>query len=246
MSMNISQEIQKIADKIKTNVEKELNQAFKMFQVVDAECIKSEKEPQSKSYEMKVKTDDDQGQLRLRTTQKDPSSDWITDIEQFLLPRGPFENLLTIFDPSRTGFNSIQNLADCIHKDVEKELNRTFNTFDVMDYHPILTDPKHTSYYMKVKTDDNGHVRVKTIKKTPDSDWETHVEEYDRGQRKLGGQQQQQSLEGKKKESMEGKTGASQSQKQKSSGMEVEEGRTRGSQSQKQQSSGMEVEHPSS
>ena len=224
MSSNFNEEIQKIADKIRGDVEKELNQAFKKFQVTNAESIKDEKEPEKTSYNLNVKTDDDQGQLKLRTSRRDPFSDWETDIEQFFRPRSPFENLLTSFDPFRTGFGSIQSLADRIQSDVEKELNRSFNTFDVMDYHPILTDPKHTSYYMKVKTDDNGHVRVKTIKKTPDSDWETHVEEYDRGQRKLEGQkqQQQQSLEGRKKESTQGRIESSQSQKQQSTGMEVE------------------------
>jgi len=51
-----------------------------------------------------------------------------------------------------------------------------------MEHHPILTDPEHTSYDMRVKTDDIRHVRLKTMKKEPNCDWQTHVEEYFKGQ----------------------------------------------------------------
>jgi len=74
-------------------------------------------------------------------------------------------------------FRSIQSLVGSIKNDAERELNRSFETFDVMEHHPILTDPEHTSYSMRVKTDDNGHVRIKTMKKEPNCDWQTHVEE---------------------------------------------------------------------
>jgi len=210
------QEIQNIADKIKNNVEKELNQVFKKFQVVESQPIASEKnEPERTSYSLKVNTDEsnqDQSHLKLRTTRRDPFSDWTTDIEEFFNARSPFENLLTSFDPSRVGFSSIQKLADRIRNDVEKELNKSFQVFDVEDYHPILTDPEHTSYYMRVKTDDNGHVRIKTIKKEPGSDWKTHVEEYQRGkptiegEKKPGlesGERARERIEGKGKEKME-------------------------------------------
>ena len=187
---SFNEEIQRIADKVKADVEKELNQVFNKFQVVESQPLpQQQSEPERTSYSMKVRTDDeeDQGHLRLQTTRRDPFSDWETSVEEFFRPRSPFENLLSSFDPFRTGFSSIQSLADRIKNDVERDLNRTFETFDVMEHHPILTDPEHTSYYMKVKTDDNGHVRVKTIKKTPDSDWQTHVEEYNRGRPSLEG-----------------------------------------------------------
>jgi len=184
--LSFDQEIQNIANKIKSDVEKELNQVFKKFQVTEHQAIKNESEPNQKSYSMKVQTgDNDQSHLKLRTTQRDPFSNWFTDVDEFFSARSPFESMLTTFDPFRTGFSSIQSLANRIKNDVESELNRSFETFDVTDYHPILTDPEHTSYYMRMKTDDNGHVRVKTIKKEPGADWKTHVEEYHRGKPSL-------------------------------------------------------------
>jgi len=180
-TQSFQEEVQKIADKIKSNVEKELNQVFNRFQVVEHNPI-TNGDPNQTSYSMKVNTGDkDQGHVRLRATQRDPFGDWDTSIDEFFRPRSPFDHMLSTFDPLRTGFGNIQSLADQIKADVEKDLNRTFETFDVMEHHPILTDPEHTSYYMRVKTDDNGHVRVKTIKKEPNSDWQTHVEEYNRG-----------------------------------------------------------------
>jgi len=196
---SFNEEIQRIADKVKTDVEKELNQVFKKFQVTESQALPQEKnEPQGTSYSMKVRTgDEDQGHVRLRTSRRDPWSDWETDIDEFYRARSPFESMLSTFDPFRTGFSSIQSLADSIKSDVERDLNRSFETFDVIEHHPILTDPEHTSYYMRVKTDDNGHVRVKTIRKEPKSDWRTHVEEYYKGKPALEGEKK------KKQESLE-------------------------------------------
>jgi len=223
-----AQEIQSIADKIKNDVEQQLNQAFKKFKVMDYQCLADEKnEPERTSLKMKVNTDESDKNLshvKLWTTRRDQWSDWVTNIEEFFNARSPFDNLLCCFDSSQAGCNSIQSLADRIQKDVEKELNRSFNVFDVADYHPILTDPENTSYYMRVKTDDNGYVRVKTIKKAPGSDWQTHVEEYQRGKPSLEGEKKkgiegerraeptrQQGLEGKGKERMEVEQGQQQS-----------------------------------
>jgi len=203
---SFDQEIQDIANQIKSDVEKQLHKVFDTFDVVEHQPLQSSN-PQGSSYSMKVKTDDkDQSNLRLRTWRRDPFSDWETTVDQFFRGKSPFDNMFASFDPCCTGFSSIQSLADSIKRDVEKDLNRTFNTFDVVESHPILTDPKHTSYFMKVKTDDNGHVRVKTIKKAPGSDWQTHVEEYDRGQPRLEGQSKKgQALEGKEGQALEGK-----------------------------------------
>ena len=78
-------------------------------------------------------------------------------------------------------FTRMQRLADAIKRDVEHQLNRTFDTFRVLE-HTTLEDPdQNSSYYLKIKTDDNGHVRVKTMQKEPHSDWKVNVEEYDRG-----------------------------------------------------------------
>jgi len=72
---------------------------------------------------------------------------------------------------------------------MKKQLNQAFNTFEVVEHlPPQIDDPEHTSYRMKVKVDDNGHVRLKTVEKEPGQDWDVHVEEYDRGDKKAIGQ----------------------------------------------------------
>jgi len=140
-------------------------------------------------------------------------------VDEFFRGVSPFESKLSTFDPFRTGFSSIQGLANSIKDDVERELNRSFDTFDVMEHYPILTDPEHTSYYMRVKTDDNGHVRVKTIKKDPSSGWQTHVEEYSRGKPTLKGQDK------KKTEALENtrKSATSERQSRRGEPMETEQ-----------------------
>jgi len=104
-------------------------------------------------------------------------------------------------------FRSIQSLFGSIKNDAERELNRSFETFDVMEHHPILTDPEHTSYYMRVKTDDNGHVRIKTMKKEPNCDWQTHVEEYHKGKPTLeSSQKKNKSIESAPREAQSSRT----------------------------------------
>ena len=85
-------------------------------------------------------------------------------------------------------FNQMQDIANSIRSDVEKQLSQSFKQFDVLE-HQALEDPEHTSYFMKVKTDDNGHVKVKTTRHEPGSDWKTTVQEYDRGNALEGGNQ---------------------------------------------------------
>uniref|UniRef100_A0A6G5AH53 Uncharacterized protein n=1 Tax=Rhipicephalus microplus TaxID=6941 RepID=A0A6G5AH53_RHIMP len=93
-------------------------------------------------------------------------------------------------------FKDMQNLADSIRSDVEKQLNQSFKQFDVLE-HQALEDPEHTSYFMKVKTDDNGHVKVKTTRHEPGQDWKTTVEEYDKGNALEGGQRINPAIESK-------------------------------------------------
>jgi len=169
--------------------------------VVEGHPIENPSDPNAKSYNMKVQTDDDsRSNVQLQCRQSAPnSSNWLATVDDFFRGVSPFESLLNTFDPFRTGFDSIQNLADSIQRDIERDLNRSFNTFDVMESFPILTDPEYTSYYMRIKTDDNGHVRVKTIRKKPGSPWQSHVEEFHRGRKSLEGKEKKEALEGGKK-----------------------------------------------
>jgi len=107
----------------------------------------------------------------LATTASTNKSDFDTPV------LGTFGNELATFDEP---FRKMWGFADNIKKQVESQLNRTFNTWDLLDYTPSI-DPKDSYYRMKIKTDDNGHVRVKTVEKEPGKQPEVHVEEYDKG-----------------------------------------------------------------
>jgi uncharacterized cupredoxin-like copper-binding protein len=95
-------------------------------------------------------------------------------------------------------FERMEYIANRIRRDVENDLNRTFNTWDVIDYTlPTGTD---CYYRMKIRTDDNGHVKVKTMEKEPNKDWEIHLEEYDRGKPIQGGTTNQTKALGQKEQ----------------------------------------------
>ena len=77
--------------------------------------------------------------------------------------------------------HEIQNIAQKVKRSVESSLGRSFNKWDVSEHDPVSYDPANTTYRMKVLTDDNGHVMVETVKKEPGHDWETQIEEYEKG-----------------------------------------------------------------
>ena len=151
----------------------------------------------------------------MKTDQKQANSDWKVDVEEYnkgnLAPskdespknaqssqntaltgtstsNQDDKNKVQTFFPSFGDplFERMQRIANSIQRDVENQLHRTFETFKVLE-HKALHDPdQNASYYMKIKTDDNGHVRVKTMQKKPNSEWKVNVEEYDRGKAALG------------------------------------------------------------
>jgi len=84
--------------------------------------------------------------------------------------------LLSNFDNT---FRHIQSISDQIRRDVERTLQRSFQTWDVLEHTLPIDDNAY--YKMKIRVDDNGHVKVKTAQKEPGKDWEVHVEEYNRG-----------------------------------------------------------------
>jgi len=206
----IFERMQRIADSIKRDVEDQLSRTFHTFRVLEHRPV--EDPSQHSSYSMKIKTDDD-GHVRVKTDQKQVNSDWKVNVEEYnkgnLAPskdESP-KNALSGQNTALTGtsnqddknkvqtffpsfgdslFEGMQRIANSIQRDVENQLNRTFETFKVLE-HKALHDPdQNASYYMKIKTDDNGHVRVKTMQKKPNSEWKVNVEEYDRGKAALG------------------------------------------------------------
>ena len=193
--------IQSLANSIKSDVERQLNHSFREFDVLEHEALN---DPENTSYYMKVKTDDN-GHVKVKTTRHPAGGEWRTDIQEydrgtpsiqsgqnkdFSLENQPSKDLIKPLDSNLStfgsnllfdhGFQSWQNLADRIQKDVENQLNTSFKKFDVLE-HEAKKDPDNTSFYMKVLTDDNGHVKVKTTKHEAGGDWKTDVQEFDRG-----------------------------------------------------------------
>jgi len=92
--------------------------------------------------------------------------------------------------------NDIRNIANTIKKDVESSLGQFFHRWDVFDYTPLWFDPDSTSYRMKILTDNNGHVNVRTMRKEPGQPWETRIEEFYNTKHTLGDKSQQKAVQG--------------------------------------------------
>ena len=75
----------------------------------------------------------------------------------------------------------IIKIADKIRPELQKQLGLTFNTYCVLDFEHYPTDVSHTSYYLKIGTDNNGHVRLRATETEDKGDWTFEVEEFDRG-----------------------------------------------------------------
>jgi len=85
-------------------------------------------------------------------------------------------DMVSIFDPLNDfSFNKVQNLFDNMSKKMEEEFHAVE---EMIENPPALEDPEHTSCYMKVMKNDNGHVQIKATKKVPGSEWETYKKEY--------------------------------------------------------------------
>jgi len=92
-----------------------------------------------------------------------------------------FDRALNSFDSVNSRFDSLQSLADEIKQDMDKCFKESAESFEGKEEYPTLADPDHTTYYKRVETNDNGHIRIKTISKKPGSDWETKIEEHQGG-----------------------------------------------------------------
>ncbi len=106
------------------------------------------------------------------------------NFEDFFRDRSPFGRLdreLSSFDSFDARFNTLQNLADQIRQDMDKQFKQSAESFESKEGYPTLADPENSTYYKRVETNDNGHVRIKTISKKPGSEWETKIEEYQGG-----------------------------------------------------------------
>ena len=88
----------------------------------------------------------------------------------------PFDDMMSRISP----FSSSGSIDD-MFENFKKKMDEEVKAFEELEKNPPkLEDPEHTSCFMKMMTNDNGHVKVKTLKKTPKTEWESRVEEYDR------------------------------------------------------------------
>ena len=133
--------------------------------------------------------------LSLRSFRRDPfSSDF------FGGDMVPFEDMISKISPFRSSSNSIHEMFENFRKNMEEEIK----AFEELEKNPpSLEDPEHTSCFMRVMTNDNGYVKVKTMKKTPDSEWETRVEEFERGNPSLENKESEEKMQLEDKDQVE-------------------------------------------
>ena len=81
------------------------------------------------------------------------------------------------FDDFHSRMNSLERFADEMSQ-MRANINKHLENPEAPQEYPKLADPENTSYFMRVETNDNGNVRVKTVQKNPGSEWVTKFEEY--------------------------------------------------------------------
>lgn len=79
-------------------------------------------------------------------------------------------------------FADMQRVADSIKKEIESQLKEKFNTFEVVEHLPAEAGDPEMSYRMRIKVNDGGHIKVKTLQKDPNTDWLVNIEKYEKGQ----------------------------------------------------------------
>lgn len=249
---SIFRDMQRVADKIKLDVESQLHEAFRTFEVIENLTPENLPRDEKAFYRMMIKTDDN-GHVKVKTIEKEPGKPEKVEVQEYdkgtkSLEQGGQQQKPGMISGgteekgkekgkekgsqvSKTGgegepkqvsesaefeksFDSIQNMADRIRQDVESRLGRTFGIWNLMDYSfPI--DPEKSYVRMKIKTDDNGHVRVKTAEKEPGKSWDVKIEEYDKGDKSKAVEQggaQGRSAIGQSTETMQGEKKSMQSE----------------------------------
>jgi len=88
-------------------------------------------------------------------------------------------DMVSLFEPFHDfPFKSVDNFFDDMSQEIEEEFNELDNIEEMMENPPVLEDPEHTSCYMKMMKNDNGHVKVKAMKKVPGEEWESVQHEF--------------------------------------------------------------------
>jgi len=108
----------------------------------------------------------------------DVFSEWDNSIDNFFREMSPFGHRYSIFDDFyRPRYDSVGRYAEEMRADMDKHFKNLENP-EAREEYPTLAE--NDSYFMRVETNNNGHVRVKTVQKAPGSAWETKFEEYKR------------------------------------------------------------------
>ncbi|RZM00361.1 MAG: hypothetical protein EOO88_58775 [Pedobacter sp.] len=125
-----------------------------------------------KAKETEGKQSQNQRELRRQPERRDVYSEWNNSIDSFFRDVSPFgRHRYSIFDDFHPRFNSMERYAEEMRADMDKHF-KAMEEGKETEY-PTLADPENTSYFMRVETNDNGHVKVKTVQKSPGNAWET-------------------------------------------------------------------------
>jgi len=182
----ISKGLRELADKIRKDVETSLNKTFQTYNVVKSE---PEYAPEHVSYRMELQTDD-HGLITVKTVKKENGQEWETSVESYdqgkVVEGGAKAGQAVQYSADQLA-DSMNKLHLKVRNDVEKSLNKQFKDFNVVKHDPPFA-PEHTSYRLEVQTEDNGNVKVTTVRKESGHEWTTSVAEYDHGNLVSGSQ----------------------------------------------------------
>jgi len=167
-------DMQKIADKIKRDVESQLNEAFRTFEVIEDMTPKMQDE-KNMCCRMMIKTDDN-GHVKVKTMRKDPGSDWKVEVEEYDRGNKAMESgsQMKSLGMQDSFCKDMQRMSSKIKRDVERQLNRAFKTFDVMENR------------MMIRTDD-GQIQVRAMQDEPSSELKVTVEDQTKGKKSMEG-----------------------------------------------------------
>lgn len=185
----ISKGLKDLADSIRKDIEGSLNKTFQTYNVVRSE---PEFAPEHVSYRMELQTDNE-GIVTVKTVKKENGQEWETSVESYDQGKKveggakPTSNVEYSADQLA---ESMKALHLKVRNDVEKSLNKQFKDFKVVKHEPEY-HPEHTSYRLEVETEENGNVKVTTVKKEEGHEWTTSVAEYDHGKLVSGSQASQ-------------------------------------------------------
>jgi len=185
-----AQEFQNMAHRaIQNEMRREFQRALNSFDTFERDAFQDRRQNRSTPALQDKEKDSDRRDLSLRSERRDPFLAFDEVFDDFFRDRYPLDRALSSWDTFHDRFDSLQGLADQMRRDMDKHFKQNLESFEAKEEYPTLADPENTTYYKRIMTDHNGHVKVKTISKKPGSDWETKIEEYEGGKSAVEGQE---------------------------------------------------------